>query len=104
MRLGALMGLRAFGFATGLATAFACYLLLAPRLAPHQADCFAHFAYGLGEYLALLTALSAVETNRVTKAVHGITTLAWTVLVAGNCHLWLALLTPAGTAALPHPM
>lgn len=89
---GLLLRLRLLGFACGLACSFAFPLALAPLFLPSEVDCFTHWSYSIGEFLALLTGLTAwSRLQPLTALAHGLSTLAWAVLVGSNCHLWIAL-------------
>lgn len=96
--------LRWIGFACGLAMSVAVPLALGRLLVAPQAACLAHWAYLIGELVALLATLTAyVQRHPGTMMAHTGSTIAWSVLVGSSCHLWVALWT-GGATPLPHMM
>lgn len=96
--------LRLLGFAFGLTFSFAFPLVFSPFLSPAQADCFAHWSYGMGEFMALVGVFTTwSRRSRPTVLVHGALTIAWAAAVSANCDLWAALWT-GEPSMLHHPM
>lgn len=97
---------RTLCFATALTMSVVFPLALWPLLGrPVDADCFAHWSYGAGELIALVSTV-AIGLRQAPLAVvaHGVVSLAWVFLVSRSCHLWIALWTGAAAPHLLHPM
>ena len=101
-----LLGFRSLSFAIGLSMGAGFPLIFLIMGDPARASCFAHWSYGVGEFIALLGVLTlGLRRLPVTVAIHAVLTVGWIFLVSKNCALWLALWSAAGLPhAPPHAM